>query len=130
MSDERTVRPPAPDSAPVTVTNDEPIAVTVAGETQAHTTARTVAAKASADADVLTNYGQRRINLIWEATQSVIALLVTATTLYVAATLAVSGKADAAAFLLLSNAFFLVVGFYFGRTNHTRVGGVGPLEGR
>ncbi len=68
---------------------------------------------------------QRRVNLIWESTQAVIAISVTAATLYVAANLALHDSGQVAAFLLLSNAFFLVVGFYFGRTNHQRTGGVG-----
>lgn len=72
----------------------------------------------------ITEHGKRRINFIWEATQSVIALSVTLATLYVAARLAITDHSQTAAFLLLSNAFFLVIGFYFGRTNHTRVGGV------
>jgi hypothetical protein len=69
--------------------------------------------------------GQRRINVIWEVTQATIALAVTGSTLYVASHLAVRGGADMATFGLLSNAFFLVVGFYFGRTNHARQGGIG-----
>ncbi len=76
----------------------------------------------------LTTHGQRRINLIWEVTQAGIALAVTTATLYVSAKLALLQPAQTAAFLLLSNAFFLVIGFYFGRTNHTRVGGVGPHD--
>jgi len=68
--------------------------------------------------------GQRRVNLIWEMTQAAIAMAVTLTTLYSAATLVIANQSGDAAFLLLSNAFFLVVGFYFGRTNHQRVGGV------
>lgn len=68
--------------------------------------------------------GQREINFIWEITQGVIAVSVTAATLYVSASLAVQGDKGQAAFLLLSNAFFLVIGFYFGRTNHARAGGV------
>ena len=60
---------------------------------------------------------QRKVNLIWEYTQAAIAILV------------VVGAGASVFFLsngseLLSNAFFLVVGFYFGRTNHSRVGGV------
>jgi len=76
--------------------------------------------------------GQRRINLIWEVTQAVVALSVTMVTLYVSAALTLSAKGDQAAALLLSNAFFLVIGFYFGRTNHQRVGGVGggAVDGR
>ncbi len=69
--------------------------------------------------------GQRRVNLIWEVTQALIAVAVTGSTLYVSAQLALKENGQAAAFLLLSNAFFLVVGFYFGRTNHQRTGGVG-----
>ena len=68
---------------------------------------------------------QRRVNIIWELTQAVIALAVTGATLYVSARLALKDEGQTAAFLLLSNAFFLVVGFYFGRTNHQRSGGVG-----
>ena len=69
--------------------------------------------------------GQRRVNLIWEFTQSVIALAVTGATLFVAGQLSLRDETQTAAFLLLSNAFFLVSGFYFGRTNHQRTGGIG-----
>ena len=82
--------------------------------------------------------GQRKINIIWETTQAVIALLVTGTGMYTAAQLALRSDASDAnkamaitAFLLISNTVFLVIGFYFGRTNHQRVGGVGSqIEGR
>ena len=69
--------------------------------------------------------GQRRINVVWELTQAFIAVVVTLATLYVASQLALKDNGQTAAFLLLSNAFFLVIGFYFGRTNHQRTGGVG-----
>ena len=69
--------------------------------------------------------GQRRINAIWEVTQALIAVAVTLQTLRVAGSLAMKDNGQTAAFLLLSNAFFLVIGFYFGRTNHQRQGGVG-----
>src|SRR5678815_3975246 len=68
--------------------------------------------------------GQRRVNLIWEVTQAIIALSVTLATLYSSSMLVLRDKPGDAAFLLLSNAFFLVIGFYFGRTNHQRIGGV------
>lgn len=80
---------------------------------------------------------QRRVNLIWEGTQAVIALIVVCTVMYVAATLAlrnheptdVAAKAAAiTAFLLLSNVVFLILGFYYGRVNHQNVGGVGPKD--
>jgi hypothetical protein len=69
--------------------------------------------------------GQRRVNIIWELTQALIAGLVTTATLLAAVVLVLKDQKAEAAFLLLSNAFFLVIGFYFGRTNHQRVGGVG-----
>lgn len=77
--------------------------------------------------------GQRRVNLVWEYTQSLIAIFVTLATLGASVWLVARQGSDTntAAFILLSNAFFLVVGFYFGRTNHQRVGGVQPpYQGR
>lgn len=79
--------------------------------------------------ETLRTQGQRRINLVWEVTQALIAIGVTGATLYVSATLALRGEKAEAAVLLLSNSFFLVVGFYFGRTNHTKIGGVGGSDG-
>lgn len=71
----------------------------------------------------LKTFGQRRINLIWETTQAVVAVSVTVATLGACFFLiAYGGDAGlaASAFLLLSNIFFLVVSTYFQRTNHTR----------
>lgn len=65
----------------------------------------------------LTHAGQRRVNLIWEFTQAVIAVSITGATVY----LAINGKESDA----LSNAFFLIVSIYFIRTNHQLIGGVG-----
>jgi hypothetical protein len=59
----------------------------------------------------------RNINLIWEVTQATIALSVVGATVISAFYLAEENS-------LLGNAFFLVIGFYFGRTNHARTGGV------
>lgn len=78
--------------------------------------------RAVEQASVLRTAGQRRVNLIWELTQASIAIGVTGTTLWVAS------HSPATQEGLLSNAFFLVIGFYFGRTNHQRTGGVGPSE--
>ena len=75
----------------------------------------------------LTSQGQRRINILWEVTQSIIATIVTCSTVYVASRLASANTGNESAFLLLSNGFFLVIGFYFGRTNHQRIGGVGEV---
>lgn len=75
----------------------------------------------------LTTSGQRRINLIWEVTQAVIAVLVTGSIVYTA----IRGISSTE----LTNAFFLIIGFYFSRTNHSSIGGIGskpapPYEGR
>ena len=64
--------------------------------------------------------GQRQVNILWERTQAAIAVVVTLAYIYVSVV-----KIEAAG---LANAFFLIVGFYFGRTNHTRTGGVGANE--
>lgn len=61
--------------------------------------------------------GQRRINLIWETTQSMISVLITGAIIYCAINKIVSQE--------LTNAFFLIVGFYFSRTNHAAIGGIG-----
>lgn len=60
---------------------------------------------------------QRNINKIWEFTQSFISIAITLS--FIASILIESPKsAD------LSGPFLLIVGFYFGRTNHQTVGGV------
>jgi len=75
--------------------------------------------------------GQRQINLIWENTQMKVALSVIWASLSVAAVLSVLGKwlgqpdVQLAAIVFLFGVANLVTGFYFGRTNHARSGGVG-----
>jgi len=59
---------------------------------------------------------QRQVNFMWEATQALIAVVVTAS-FVIAQFKHVESKT-------LDASFFLIVGFYFGRTNHTNVGGV------
>lgn len=66
--------------------------------------------------DIVTSR-QSRINLIWEATQAAVAVLVTLALIYTEIT-----KIDSPN---LTNAFFLIVGFYFSRTNHQAIGGLG-----
>lgn len=61
--------------------------------------------------------GQRRVNLIWEFTQAFIAILVTASFLYCE----IKGIDSEA----VNMTFALVIGFYFSRTNHSSIGGVG-----
>jgi len=57
-------------------------------------------------------YQQRRVNYIWEVTQATIAASVTGVTLYASVLLAFRGNGEAP-YLLLSNAFFMVLGMYF-----------------
>jgi len=80
--------------------------------------------------------GQRAVNLLWEHTQAKIAIAVVYSVLLVAAILSLMAMLPWAterqialaitAFMLLSSLSTLVIGFYYGRTNHTKVGGVPP----
>jgi len=66
--------------------------------------------------------GQRHVNMIWEGTQAVVAIAITAAQIYCAAV----GRESA----ILGNAFTLIVALYFVRTNHTKIGGVGGTDSR
>lgn len=70
--------------------------------------------------------GQRRVNIIWEVTQAIIALVVTIGVTIVAVYSAFSQVEPIQFPTVLSNAFFLIIGFYFSRVNHQAIGGVGP----
>ncbi len=72
--------------------------------------------KTTSQEDLVTA-GQRKINLIWEFTQSGISILITLAMIYLAITVKVNET--------MTNAFFLIVGFYFSRTNHSAIGGTG-----
>lgn len=83
------------------------------------------------EAAILRTEGQRAINLVWESTQMKVALSVTWGSLAVAATLSIFGRWLGSQDLQLASMVFLygvanlVTGFYFGRTNHARTGGIG-----
>jgi hypothetical protein len=83
----------------------------------------------------LTTAGQRKVNLIWETTQAVVAVLVVGANIMVWLRASFTGNPSVVP-EGLSNALFLVVGFYFSRTNHAAIGGIGvkpsaqPYEGR
>jgi hypothetical protein len=70
----------------------------------------------------LTTAGQRQINLIWERTQSAIALGVVLFTMIAGA---IGMIKDMQIPTIISVAFGMVTGFYFSRTNHAAIGGVG-----
>jgi len=65
----------------------------------------------------ITLVAQRRINLIWEATQAIISITIVVANVIAAFKLNEKNE-------ILSNALFLIVGFYFSRTNHTKTGGI------
>jgi len=74
----------------------------------------------TAQEDIVTA-GQRKINLIWECTQGLIAVMITASVIYT-----IINKIEST---VLTNAFFLIVSMYFVRTNHSLIGGVGTKKG-
>lgn len=128
----------------VDVKNDEPLRVRTEQDKVAATRV-TVTEKALASAKVdsdamraehvaaankLRTEDQRRISGIWERTQQIIALSVVEISLLVAAIKAIEATfSDQAsteagvAFVFLASVANLVIGFYFGRTNHQKVGG-------
>lgn len=77
--------------------------------------APTTAFAAAHAAATIATANRQRTNLIWERTQAAIAVVTTLA--YIAAQLSGNQTAEG-----LANAFFLVIGFYFGRTNHARPG--------
>ena len=93
----------------------------VAAGTQVQASDPSIPAKTTFQEDLVTA-SQRKINLIWEATQALIAVSITFGVIYCSIVKTASE--------VLTNAFFLIVGFYFSRTNHAAIGGVGskPME--
>lgn len=77
--------------------------------------------KNPAEAEIeLKTAGQRRINLIWESTQALIAIGITAAVIY--------SELKKIESTVLINAFFLVISVYLVRTNHSVVGGAGSKK--
>jgi len=109
--------------------SDTPAAQPASGTTVTQA-GNTVASPTTTEEQDRGTAGQRAINAIWETTQRQVAILVIGMAVVVAAGLAAFGapEAQVAAFAFLYGAANLVIGFYFGRTNHQRVGGV--IQGR
>jgi hypothetical protein len=111
----------APDSA------DTPHQLDPSRQSQAHDPSMPATTTFQAD---LTTEGQRRINLIWEYTQAVIAVVVVLANMAVGVyqgLVPYTGLGARMEFpVILSSSLFLIVGFYFSRTNHSAIGGVGP----
>lgn len=72
-----------------------------------------LAASTHVDALVLAAKRKNSINFLWEATQAFLAVSLTAATI-------IAALGQAAIPDTLTNALFVVLGFYFGRTNHSR----------
>ena len=68
--------------------------------------------------------GQRKVNLIWEFTQAIIAVSVIGANLIVGVHFGLSNISTPVP-SILSNSMFLIIGFYFSRTNHQAIGGIG-----
>lgn len=138
-----------PEPIAVVVTGPVPIPVTIAGDrpqeidappnttaeqdrqTAGERLALTTATPTTTAEEDRKTASQREINRIWESTQRQIALWVIGSALIVASILAMLGKwigapdIQLAAIVFLFGVANLVTGFYFGRTNHQRSGGVG-----
>lgn len=84
--------------------------------------AQELQATRASDAEMLAVRRHQKINLIWEYTQQFIALLCVIAAVASSVYLVLSGKDPLAerGYQFLTNAGLLVIGFYFGRTNHTR----------
>lgn len=67
--------------------------------------------------------GQRKVNLIWEYTQAAIAVVVVVCTMLTSMFAIYHGVEQVPN--VVAVAFGTVVGFYFSRTNHAAIGGVG-----
>lgn len=100
--------------------------VTALGPNVTDQSGNTTAAPTTTAEQDRSTLGQREVNLMWEGTQRQIALSVIIVALSVAAWLAVTSETDTktAASVFLYGVANLVIGFYFGRTNHQRIGGV------
>lgn len=93
---------------------------------------RRAAQEAEQAETILRTEGQRTVSMIWEVTQQKIALMTVGGGMMLASVVVVGGEwlglandVRIAAFMFVAGAANLVIGFYYGRTNHQRVGGPG-----
>lgn len=133
---------PAP-AAPVVVESGSKTSKTIAG-TITLASGQMVASPTTTEEEERVSQGQRNVNMIWESTQMRIALSVVGTVMLAcllvvvgimfvlvsrwstldAATIAVLVTVLTSALGSLTSMGSLVIGFYFGRTNHQKIGGV------
>ena len=138
--------PPIDDPLKVQLVNESATPIPIPGAEPTPLPLQASVAPTTTSEQDLRSAGQRNINLIWERTQRNIALFIIADAAFIASFIVIRGmlvesSSDGlvvAAFTLLSSLCSLVVGFYFGRTNHARIGddprmanrGLGPLDDR
>jgi len=91
-------------------------------EPQQTEAAQELKATRQSDAEALAVTRHQGINMIWERTQQFIALVCVLASVFSSIYLIVFGEAPLSerGFQFLTNVGLLVIGFYFGRTNHTR----------
>jgi hypothetical protein len=123
------MNPASVDPIPVTIQGPVPIPVTMATPRgiglQPQDTIPSLPAQTTFQED-LTTAGQRRINLIWEWTQAVIAIMVIGANMVVGIYQGLVMAENRPEYpIILSSSLFLIVGFYFSRTNHAAIGGIG-----
>jgi hypothetical protein len=74
----------------------------------------------------LTHEGQRKVNLIWEYTQAILAVLVVGANIALWIIVMFHGMpAQTPAPESLKDAMLVIITFYYARTNHEHIGGVG-----
>lgn len=109
---------------PVELVAPTPVPVEIVGDMPAPVHAP-LPATTTAQEDI-TTAGQRRVNMIWEFTQASIALMVIIANMIVGISHGVGYTTPSTEYpIILSSSLFLIVGFYFSRTNHAAIGGVG-----
>lgn len=110
------------DSVPIKVETQSPLPVTVENkEALTGKTASTTSDTPYADARMLAAQRMNRINSLWEFTQAFLAIVLTIGAVYTA----IIGTREESE--TMKNALFVVLGFYFGRTNHARPTPTDPL---
>lgn len=116
----------SPSTVPVEIVNPEVLAPEGSTDYQSQRTDPSLAATTTFQQD-LTTAGQRKVNLIWEYTQAMVAIFVVALTMIGSIYGMIYGLQIPN---LIAVAFGTVVGFYFSRTNHAAIGSIGakPLQ--
>jgi formate/nitrite transporter FocA (FNT family) len=126
----------------VTTTAEQVAVPMTTAEQDRHSAAERLAAKTTAPTTTAEQdrktASQRRVNIIWEVEQAIIANVFICTSAGIAVWMIYRGlqvpleaqvlAMATAAFIFLTNTVSTVVGFYFGRTNHEKSGGIGGDE--